>query len=467
MRRFAFGTRAVAAATLLLASAAAARAQTGSGAAERQALPFPVHARTLDNGLQVVAIPFDSPGIVTYVTVVRTGSRDEVEAGHSGFAHFFEHMMFRGTKKYSGEAYNELLKRMGADSNAFTSDDPTVYYIVGPAAELDTMFDMEADRFQNLAYTEEAFRTEAGAILGEYSRNASNPFLPISEKLRDLAFDAHTYEHTTMGFLADIKQMPEKYQYSLSFFDRYYRPENVAVVVVGDVEPERVMALAQQHYGGWKKGYQAPAVKPEGAPQGPRRAHLDWATPTNPYLAVGYRTPAFAANRDWATMAVIEQLLFAENAPLYQELVVDKQWVDFVGGSADPHRDPYLFTISARVKTTDLLPQVESAIVAHLERLQEAPVDPARLERVKSHLRYAYALSLDTPRAVAFEVAQAIWLTGDPQDINRYWAEIDRVTPADVQRVAREIFQEKGQSVVTLAHPAPAAGNATQGGASR
>ena len=454
-------------ALLLALAAAIAQAAAPPAAEERQAFPFPVHARTLDNGLRVVAIPYDSPGIVAFVTVVRTGSRDEVEAGHSGFAHFFEHMMFRGTKKYSGDAYNELLKRMGADSNAFTSDDPTVYHIVGPAAELETMFDMEADRFQNLAYTEEAFRTEAGAILGEYSRNASNPFLPISEKLRDLAFDAHTYEHTTMGFLADIKQMPEEYQYSLSFFDRFYRPDNVAVIVVGDVQPERVMALAEQHYGSWKKGYQAPAIKAEGPPQGPRRAHLDWATPTNPYLVVGYRTPAFAPTRDWAALAVVEQLLFAENAPLYQELVVDKQWVDFVGGSADPHRDPYLFTVSARVKGTELLPQVEQAIVGHLRQLQEQPVDPARLERVKSYLRYSFALSLDTPRAVAFEVAQAIWLTGDPQDINRYWAEIDRVTAADVQRVAREIFQEKGQSVVTLSHPAPAAGNDTQGGASR
>jgi zinc protease len=457
MRRIALGT------ALLLALATAAAAQT----TERQALPFPVHSRTLDNGLQVVAIPYDSPGIVTFVTVVRTGSRDEVEPGHSGFAHFFEHMMFRGTKKYSQDAYNEVLKRMGADSNAFTSDDPTVYHIVGPSAELEKMFDIEADRFQNLAYSEEDFRTEAGAILGEYSRNASNPFLPIQEKLRDLAFDAHTYEHTTMGFLEDIKMMPERYQYSLGFFDRFYRPDNVAVVVVGDIDAERVMALAQQHYGGWKKGYQAPAVKAEGPPQGPRRGHLDWPTPTNPYLVMGYRTPAFAPDRDWAALTVVEQLLFAENAPLYQELVVDKQWVDFVGGSSSPHRDPYLFTISSRVKSTEVLPQVESAIAAHLKRLQGQPVEAERLDRVKSHLRYRYALGLDTPRAVAFEVAQAIWLTGDPQDINRFWAEIDRVTAADVQRVARAIFVDKGQSVVTLSHAAPAAATADQGGASR
>jgi zinc protease len=450
-------------AALFLALAAAAAAQTS----ERQALPFPVHARTLANGMQVVAIPFDSPGIVAYVTVVRTGSRDEVEPGHSGFAHFFEHVMFRGTEKYSQDAYNDELKRMGADSNAFTSDDTTVYHIVGPAAELERMFDMEADRFQNLAYSEADFRTEAGAILGEYSRNASNPFLPIQEKLRDLAFDAHTYEHTTMGFLVDIKQMPQEYPYSLSFFDRFYRPDNIALVVVGDIQPERVMALAESHYGKWEKGYQPPAVKGEAAPQGPRRGHLDWPTPTNPYLALGYRTPAFAPTRDWAALTVVEQLLFAENAPLYQELVVDRQWVDFVGGSASAHRDPYLFTISSRVKSAALLPQVEAAIQGHLRGLQGQPVDAARLDRVKSHLRYRFALSLDTPRNVAFEVAQAIWLTGDPGDVNELWAQIDQVTPADVQRVARDVFQDQGLSVVTLSHPAPAAATPSQEGASR
>jgi zinc protease len=343
---------------------------------------------------------------------------------------------------------------MGADSNAFTSDDTTVYHIVGPAAELATMFDIESDRFANLKYSEEVFRTEAGAILGEYSKNVASPTLPMFEKLRELAFDAHTYRHTTMGYLADIKQMPEEYRYSLSFFDRFYRPDNVSVVVVGDVEPERVHALAEQHYGGWKKGYQPPAVKAEGPPRGPRREHLTWPTPTNPYLMMGWRAPAFAADRDNAALLVLEQLLFSESAPLYQELVVDEQWVDSLSGGTAPRRDPYLFSVFSRVRGVELLPQVEAAVQRHLASARQTAVEPARLERVKSHLRYGFALGLDTPRAVAMEVAQALWLTGDVGTINRQWAAIDAVTPADVQRVARQVFQEQGLSVVTLAHEA-------------
>jgi zinc protease len=173
---------------------------------------------------------------------------------------------------------------------------------------------------------------------------------------------------------------------------------------------------------------------------------------------IGYRTPAFAANRDWATMAVIEQLLFAESAPLYQDLVVDKQWVDFVAGDSDPHRDPFLFGIYARVRSDELMPQVEGAILGALAELRGRPVDAARLDRVKSHLRYSFAVGLDSPLAVARRVSQVVSLTGDVAGLNQLWKEIDAVTPQDVQKAAQQVFQDKGMTVVTLSHPAtPAA----------
>src|SRR6188472_2571248 len=124
--------------------------------------PLPYDQHDFPNGLRLVTIPTDYPNVVALYIVVQTGSRNEVEPGRSGFAHFFEHMMFRGTKKHSGGEYNAALKAMGADSNATTNDDRTFYYIVGPAAKLSTMFELEADRFQDLDYAEDAFRTEAG-----------------------------------------------------------------------------------------------------------------------------------------------------------------------------------------------------------------------------------------------------------------------------------------------------------------
>ena len=153
--------------------------------------PFPVTTFELDNGLKVVGVEYDSPGIVAYYTVVRAGSRNEVESGFSGYAHFFEHMMFRGTEKYSTDAYNAEIKRMGADSNAFTTSDWTAYYIVASSSALETIIDLESDRFQNLEYSEDAFRTEAGAILGEYNLNFSNPVSLLQEALSDLAYTVH------------------------------------------------------------------------------------------------------------------------------------------------------------------------------------------------------------------------------------------------------------------------------------
>ncbi|MEM7052318.1 MAG: pitrilysin family protein [Acidobacteriota bacterium] len=440
-------------------------------AAAGDVFPFPVHTHTLDNGLRVVVIPYDSPGVVAYYTVVRTGSRQEVEAGYSGFAHFFEHMMFRGTERFSGDAYNDVLKRMGADSNAFTTDDFTNYYIVGPAAELDTIMDIESDRFQNLSYSEEAFRTEALAVLGEYNKNVSQPWLPMSEKLRDLAFTRHTYKHTTMGLLADIKAMPTYYDFSLRFFDRFYRPENCIVLVVGDVEPEAVQRQAQAFYGDWKKGFRDVAIETEPAQDGERSADLDWPGPTPPYLMLGYRMPAFeASSKVTASLDLIAQLLTAESAPLYREVVVEKRWADILSSSASAHRDPYLFTLVARVKAPELMADVEARVQQALADLAAKPVDEKRLERIKSYLRYSFAGSLDSPSAVGSQAAWMLNLTGDLGAINQLYATYQSLTPADIQRTARQIFKASQRTKVTLSHKGTpqadggeAAGESSQG----
>jgi len=433
---------------------------TASTAAE--IFPYAVHEQQLDNGLKVVVVPYDSPGTVAHLLVVRTGSRDEVEPGHSGFAHFFEHMMFRGTERFSQDAYNDVLKGMGADSNAFTSDDRTVYYIVGPAAELDTMMDIESDRFMNLQYDEEVFRREALAVLGEYNKNISNPFLPMYERMRALAFKEHTYSHTTMGYLEDIQAMPGYYDYSLSFFDRHYRPENVVLLVVGDVDPQGTIERAAEYYGSWETGHQPSTIAVEPPQQQAESDHIDWAGPITPHLMVGYRAPAFSdTSVDTAALDIISQLLFSESAPLYQKLVVEEQWVDSIGGSYSDHRDPYLFTIFGRVKSDELMPKVQAEIGEHIAGLQNELVDAERLERIKSHLRYAFALSLDSPGSVAFTLSNALVLTGDPASVNRVYEQYQRVTPEDVQRIARDVFKDSNRTTITLSYPAAASSAAT------
>jgi zinc protease len=447
----------------------AAARKDAAAAASGGGFPYKVAETTLPNGFKVVVVPYDSPGTVAYYTLVRTGSRDEVEAGHSGFAHFFEHMMFRGTEKFSQDRYNELLKGMGADSNAFTTDDFTLYHTVGPASQLATIAEMEADRFENLKYSEEAFRTEALAILGEYNKGASSPYQGLLEKLHDLAFSHHTYKHTTIGFLADVKAMPGYYDYSRKFFARFYRPENCTLVVVGDVTPQQVFDLAARNYGGWKTGYTAPEITPEPPQSEPRSGHVDWPNPTQPILVMAYHIPAFSdRTADSAALDVIGQLLFAESSPLYQDLVVEKQWVDLLQGGADNHRDPFLFSVVARAKSLDLLPKVQQEIEHGIGEMQAKPVDARRLERTLSHIRNSFALRLNTPGQVAEQVAAVLALTGDVHSLDRALAQYERVTPADIQRLARSVFVTGNQTLVTLSGPQskPAAGaGQPQGGA--
>src|SRR6185503_5976627 len=166
-------------------------------------------------------------------------------------------------KKYPAAAYEAVITKIGANTNAYTSDDLTVYHLKFAKEDLDQVVDIESDRFQNLSYSPPAFMTEAGAVYGEYRKNITNPTAQLNEKIQDLAYDQHTYKHTTIGFERDIKAMPQQFQYSLSFFRRFYRPENVVLLIVGDVDPEATVVLVRKYYGGWEKGYTPPAIVPE------------------------------------------------------------------------------------------------------------------------------------------------------------------------------------------------------------
>ncbi|NIV04535.1 MAG: insulinase family protein, partial [Calditrichae bacterium] len=233
--------------------------------------PYQYEKYKLDNGFTSILIPIEGSGLVAYYTVVRTGSRDEWEEGKSGFAHFFEHMMFRGTKNYPADVYDRMVTEMGADANAYTTDDYTCYYMVVSSDNLETTMKLESDRFKNLIYKEQAFRTEAGAVYGEYRKNRTSPWSVAYEEISQTAFDKHTYQHTTMGFERDIKNMPEMYEYSQSFFDRYYRPENCVLLITGDFNPDNARQMIKNYYGDWKPGYVKPKITPE-PPQQEERA---------------------------------------------------------------------------------------------------------------------------------------------------------------------------------------------------
>lgn len=428
-------------------------AQVKKEAKESGIFPYPINQVTLENGLKIISIPFDSPGIIAYYTVVRTGSRNEVEPGKSGFAHFFEHMMFRGTEKYSKDKYNDALKSIGADNNAFTTDDWTAYHTLASSEALETIMGIESDRFMNLKYSEEDFKTEAGAILGEYNKSASNPFLTIEEKMCEAAFEKHTYKHTTIGFLKDILDMPNQYEYSLTFFDRWYRPENCIVVVVGDYDQKRLIDLAKKYYGNWKRGSYSLNILLDPPQKEEKFVAIPWRAKTLPILTIAYHGPSFSDKEiDMPAMDVFSQLVFSETSDLYRKLVIEEQLIEFIEGNQEDHRDPYLFTIYTRIKDPKNIDGARDAIYVAIEEAKTKPVPEERLSAVKSHMKYSFAMGLRSPDAVARNLSHYVQLTGNPESVNRVHTLYDTVTPDDIMTVANKYFYKENRTVVLLTH---------------
>ncbi|TAJ19220.1 MAG: insulinase family protein [Planctomycetota bacterium] len=416
-----------------------------------KAFPYAVHRKVLPNGLQALVVPMPSDGLVAYWSIVRTGSRDEVEPGVTGFAHFFEHCMFRGTEKLPGPAYDRVVNGMGADTNAFTSDDMTAYHLSFTKESLPTVVEIEADRFQNLKYAEPEFRTESGAVYGEYRKGRTNPFEVLSESLQDAAFDVHTYKHTTIGFEADVKAMPEQFEYSKSFFQRFYRPENVVVLVAGDVEPASTFALIEQHYAGWKKGYVEPKVPAEPEHKAPRRIAVQFEGQTQPIVAVTFQGDAFQpTNRRMIAATLFGELAFGQTSDLYKKLVLQEQRVETIFPDFGLNRDAGLWGVYAIVKQLEDARAVEEEIWGAVEALRTQPVDVARLDAARSRARFGFLSNLSTPSDVCERMARLIAITGDFDSVERQFATLAEITPADVQAAASAYLTEARSTVATL-----------------
>jgi zinc protease len=413
--------------------------------------PYPYVQEDLPNGLRLITIPTDYPNIVSIFIVVGTGSRNEIEPGKSGFAHLFEHLMFRGTPEFPPEKYNATLTDAGAASNAFTTDDFTAYHTTFSKEDLPRILSMEADRFQHLSYEQSAFKTETRAVLGEYNKNSANPLSKLHEVLRATAFTTHTYKHTTMGFIQDVEAMPGEYDYSRQFFDRYYRPEYTTIVVAGDVDPKRVRALVDERWSTWKQGSYRVQIPVEPPQDAARTAHVDWPSPTLPWVAIGYRGPAYSDDTaDTVALDAISRLGFGENSPLYQKLVIEEQKVDALRAGPPDQVDPELFSVLARVKNGADLDTVQRQITATAQDFAAKPVDAQKLEALKEHLRYEFALGLDNSEAIAETAARYVALRRTPETANRYYETYSKLTAQDIQKVAQKYLVDRNRTTVTL-----------------
>jgi len=361
--------------------------------------PYEYKIKTLDSGLTVVSIPLNNPDIISHYVIVRSGSRNEVEPGKSGFAHFFEHMMFKGTKTMPTEAYNDFITELGAGTNGFTTDDYTCYFVVFAGREnLEEVIKVEADRFINLYYDEEMLKTEATVIEGEYYASVSNPSL-----------------------------------------------------VAGDFDHEQLMGYVHKYYDDWNPSNYT-LVTPEEPPQTkPKRAHYEWPTRTLPLLAIGFHGPAYSDEKiDLAALDLMAEIAFSRSSALYQRLVIEEQKCQSLSASFSDHRDPYLLVFNAVVKKEEDLPYVEEAILKELERLEQELVDEKALADIKSNLKYSFANALGTTDGIASSLLHYLNLTGDPGTVNRLFDLYDKITPQDIQKMVKTYFKTTNSTVVTL-----------------
>ena len=438
-----------------------------TGAAQPRFFTYPVYKTTLANGLDVVVIETpEFKDVLSYNTMVLAGSRNETERGQSGLAHLFEHILFRHRYQGRADGYSEAIRQLGAHNNAFTNFDVTYYHPLTFRANLERLAELEASRFTRLEFDEQIFKTETGAVLGEYRRISSDPQLKMEEEMLRAQFPRHPYGHTTIGFYQDVLEMPRHYQAALNFYRACYRPNNVVLVVAGDVKKDEVFAVAEKYYSGWQPA-PPPQVPAEGLPGGPQQRALAWPAEVAPRLFVSFRVPQFRSDSvETAVGQLLAELLVSKSAPLFQKLRYQKQSaseLEFYDGVASYESfDPRLVTVSAQLYGQRL--QKEGAVyfdevlgdvavaLDELKNFSARPESAKVLAVLKSKYRYDFLAQLRSPADMARTFAWYYRFERDPQVLERLVATVARLTPTDFDAFARNYFTPERRVVVTMAH---------------
>ncbi|PIX00091.1 MAG: hypothetical protein COZ80_02050, partial [Ignavibacteria bacterium CG_4_8_14_3_um_filter_37_9] len=335
-------------------------------------------------------------------------------------------------------------------ANANTSLDRTVYHMTGNAQKLEKMFELESDRFQNLHYPIHDFKTEAGAVKGEYTKNIASPFAQLEENIANTAFDTHTYKHTTMGFLKDIIDMPNQYEYSLKFFTRFYRPEYTTLLVVGDVTPEQVNKLAEEYFGKWQRGNYEAKIPVEPEQKATRFTHLQNGS-IPPSLSLNFKGPGFDdKGMESPAIDILFTMLFSQNSKLYQKLVLEEQKVRSINGGIYETRDPNLISVDASIVNKSDMQYVKDEVIKAFETVKVSGVDEKMLAETKSRLKYSFAMGIDNPSSIANILSHIIQLTGDPESLNRLYENYEKVTVEDLKAVAKKYLTAESLTVGTI-----------------
>ena len=407
--------------------------------------------KELPNGLRVLIVQTDYPDLVSVQIPVSVGSRDEDEAGRTGFAHFFEHMMFKGSEKFPQDIYSDLFKNAGVDNGAYTTNDYTNYHLDFSKEHLDKVLEIQADHFKNLSYSEAQFKTEALTVKGEYLKNNASPTRKLLAAVRNKAFDTHTYKHTTMGFFEDVEAMPEQIAYGEKFFQQFYKPEYVSLVIVGDVEPQAAMTMVEKHWGTWKKGEFVNEITQEPKQKMAKYVHEKFEGLPGHWLLVSYKGANWQPKKkDRAALDLISELYFSNNSALYQELVVDKQLASQMFNYNPETKDAGLRHVFIKVNEEKDLATVRDAINRTYVQARTELVSTDKLDNLKSNLRYSFVNGLDSSESIASTLASYMHFDRDPETINHLYNSFNNISAEDIQRIANKYFIDENRTTVTL-----------------
>jgi zinc protease len=247
--------------------------------------------------------------------------------------------------------------------------------------------------------------------------------------------------------------MPNQYNYSLQFYNRFYRPEYTTIILAGDVTREHTLELTQKYFGEWKRGDYVPDIPAEPPQTEPRSANLNWPAPTLPWLAIAFRGPAYSdEKKDKAALDLLAPVAFGSNSELYQRLVLKDQKVDTLYSSFGNHPDPELFTVYARVKDPKDMDYVREEILATFKHFTDETVNIEKLDATRSRIRYAFALRMNSSTAIASGLAPFIGLRRTPETVNKLFALYLQITPEDIRAMANHYFAENNRTIVTLTY---------------
>jgi zinc protease len=404
---------------------------------------------TLANGLQVVFLEDHSTPIVHAEVWYHVGSKNE-RPGRTGFAHLFEHMMFKGSKNVEPEGHPSWISSVGGQSNAYTNEDSTVFWQTFPAQYLPLVLWLEADRMASLRIDEKVFQTEREVVKEERRMRVENqPYGRLNEIVYDQAFSVHPYKHPTIGSMKDLEAA--SIEDVRDFFRTYYVPNNATLVLVGDFDTKEATALVQQYLGRIPKSARpVPRDVPQEPPQTKeRRVRLDENWPL-PVVVVAYHI-TFDGNPDSYPLHIASKVLSdGESSRIYRKLVYEKQLALAAFGGGNIIEDPNLFFAVAIVQPGQKPEDAITALITELDRLRNEPISAAELQQAKNQWTRDYILSRESNKEKASHLGHAVVIHDDVKTADGEFDIFMNTTATDVQRVAQTYFKPENRLVLTI-----------------